>query len=184
MLAFIDSPVQLLVVVVVILIVFGPQKLPEMLGQLGRAVRELKRHTSDLSSSLRLDEPYDSRPYDSYSRYNAPSDPTVPASDLPAIGSSRDAPSGAPGSAPIGDFAAPALADLGEGAPGASSSPAASSRPRPADPSPGASSSAATAAQDGGPAGWQAGAPIGSVARDAAPAPDTSSPVNTAPPGV
>ena len=48
MLAFLDSPVQLIIAAVVILIVFGPQKLPEIAGQVGRALRELKRTTSDL----------------------------------------------------------------------------------------------------------------------------------------
>src|SRR5579859_3215314 len=64
MLAFIDSPIQILVVVVVLLIVFGPQKLPEMLNQLGRAIREFKRTTSDLSSSLNMEDRYEPQHYE------------------------------------------------------------------------------------------------------------------------
>lgn len=54
MLAFIDSPIQLLLAAVVILVVFGPQKLPEIAGQIGRALRELKRTTGDLQIRLIL----------------------------------------------------------------------------------------------------------------------------------
>lgn len=113
MLGFIDSPIQILVVVVVLLIVFGPQKLPEMLNQLGRAIREFKKTTSDLSSSLNLDdryEPhYDPPRYDSYGNhlYNDATTATVPEEDLHQLA--------APVSEPVeprGDFAASALADM------------------------------------------------------------------------
>ena len=70
MLAFLDSPVQLIIAAVVILIVFGPQKLPEIAGQVGRALRELKRTTSELQDTLSLDHSSDHNNYES--SYNPP----------------------------------------------------------------------------------------------------------------
>ncbi|HLI47882.1 MAG TPA: twin-arginine translocase TatA/TatE family subunit [Chthonomonas sp.] len=69
MLAFLDSPVQLIAVAVVLLIVFGPNKLPEILGQLGKAMREFRRYTSELSNTLNTsyyDSSYQPTRYDSY----------------------------------------------------------------------------------------------------------------------
>ena len=113
MLAFLESPIQLLFFAIVVLIVFGPQKLPEMLNQVGRAIREFKRTTSDLSSSLNLDdryEPHYSPPhYDSYG--NVTSDTassTVPAEDLVSLPASDSSPATEP---LYGDYAASALAD-------------------------------------------------------------------------
>jgi TatA/E family protein of Tat protein translocase len=112
MLAFIDSPIQILVVIVVLLIVFGPQKLPEMLNQLGRAIREFKKTTSDLSSSLNLEdryEPhYDPPRYDSYGNhlYNDSARAVVPEEESRQIADASPAPV-----EPRGDFAASALAD-------------------------------------------------------------------------
>jgi TatA/E family protein of Tat protein translocase len=113
MLAFLDSPIQLVVVAVVVLLVFGPQKLPEMLHQLGRAIREFKRTTSDLTNSLNVDdryEPHYNPPrYDSYgNQTDEYTSSSVPEEDM------RQLPSSAlttPADAPRGDFAASAFAD-------------------------------------------------------------------------
>ena len=43
---------ELLVIIVLALIVFGPGKLPEMMGQIGRAWRDFQRVTTDLSSEF------------------------------------------------------------------------------------------------------------------------------------
>jgi len=126
MLAFLDSPVQLIIAAVVILIVFGPQKLPEIAGQVGRALRELKRTTSDLQDSFnidttdhhRYDDHYTPPSYDSYGN-PAPAieshTSTVPETDVwqPANASSNT-PTALSAAEPVrGDFAASALADTG-----------------------------------------------------------------------
>jgi TatA/E family protein of Tat protein translocase len=126
MLAFLDSPVQLIIAAVVILIVFGPQKLPEIAGQVGRALRELKRTTSDLQDSFnvdhtdhhRYDEHYNPPSYDSYGNPSPAIEShtsTVPEADVwqPAANSSN-AHAALPAGEPLrGDFAASALADTG-----------------------------------------------------------------------
>jgi TatA/E family protein of Tat protein translocase len=46
------GPAELLLIVVLALIVFGPGKLPEIMGQLGKAVREFQKATSELSNEF------------------------------------------------------------------------------------------------------------------------------------
>ena len=62
------NPVQLMIVLAILLILFGPQKMPEIGAQLGRALRELRRSTQELQDALHgHDEPthtYDPPRYD------------------------------------------------------------------------------------------------------------------------
>jgi sec-independent protein translocase protein TatA len=53
------GPAEMLVIGVFALLVFGPQKLPEMARSVGRAIREFKKATGELSRELQvgLDEP-------------------------------------------------------------------------------------------------------------------------------
>lgn len=121
MLAFIDSPIQLMLAAVVILIVFGPQKLPEIAGQIGRALRELKRTTGELQDSFNLDhhkydQNYDPPHYDSYGNPTASTDttPSVPEADVWQPASETKSLTAASSSEPVhGDFAASALSDAG-----------------------------------------------------------------------
>lgn len=46
------GPMEILVIAVVGLIIFGPGKLPEVAGQVGKAVRDFRRMTTDLSSEF------------------------------------------------------------------------------------------------------------------------------------
>src|SRR5438552_11398173 len=46
------GPMELLLIVVLALIVFGPAKLPEIMGQVGKAVNDFRRATSDLSDEF------------------------------------------------------------------------------------------------------------------------------------
>lgn len=46
------GPMEILVIAVVGLIIFGPGKLPEVAGQVGKAVRDFRRLTTDLSSEF------------------------------------------------------------------------------------------------------------------------------------
>ena len=121
MLAFIDSPIQLLLAAVVILVVFGPQKLPEIAGQIGRALRELKRTTGDLQDSFNLDnnhrydQHYDPPHYDSYGNPTTSTDtttPSVPESDVWQPSTPETKSIAASASEPVhGDFAASALSE-------------------------------------------------------------------------
>ena len=62
------GPLEILVVGIVALIVFGPQKLPEMARSVGRALNELKRMASEVRSEFEMglddveDEPDDPPP--------------------------------------------------------------------------------------------------------------------------
>jgi TatA/E family protein of Tat protein translocase len=94
MLAFLDSPIQLLVVGVIVLLLFGPDKLPQIAKELGRALRELRRAGDELKNTINLDDRHDSHVspprYDSYgntyndygSASNEPRLPSVPEEDV------------------------------------------------------------------------------------------------------
>lgn len=56
------GPMELLVVLVIALLVFGPKKLPEIGRGVGSAIREFKRHSRDLVSFLE-EEPEPRRVY-------------------------------------------------------------------------------------------------------------------------
>lgn len=85
------GPTELLLILVVALIVFGPGKLPEMAGKLGRAVRELRRAqqslTNEFSRELRYDEQSRASPTEvEGARAEAPSSPSdeVPIAEIPS----------------------------------------------------------------------------------------------------
>ena len=46
------GPMELLLIVILALIVFGPAKLPEIMGQVGKAVNDFRRATTDLSDEF------------------------------------------------------------------------------------------------------------------------------------
>jgi sec-independent protein translocase protein TatA len=125
MLAFIDSPVQIAVVMVVVLLVFGPEKMKDIGKQLGRAIREIRRVGSDFRSTIdgednRYDPEYKPTHYDSNGNSSdTPTDysahynlPTVSEDDLhPAAITAGPA---TPDLEHRGDFAAAALSDTSE----------------------------------------------------------------------
>jgi TatA/E family protein of Tat protein translocase len=61
------SPQTIIVVVVVALLVFGPHKMPELMRQLGQALREFKKMSGDVQNAFSIDE------HLSYDRYDPPS---------------------------------------------------------------------------------------------------------------
>jgi TatA/E family protein of Tat protein translocase len=81
---------ELLVILIVALIVFGPSKLPELARSLGRAMAEFRRASNDLRSSFR----------------EAVEEPPKPATPEPAPPAALPAPP-AEASAPARDPAAP-----------------------------------------------------------------------------
>src|SRR5690242_8720206 len=58
------GPTEIVIILVIALLVFGPDKLPEIGRQIGSIYRELNRMRGDMQRALDLDE---------YSRYDVPS---------------------------------------------------------------------------------------------------------------
>ncbi|MGQ0680590.1 MAG: Sec-independent protein translocase subunit TatA/TatB [Actinomycetota bacterium] len=48
------GPAEMLVIGVFALLVFGPQKLPEIARSIGRAVKEFKKYSNELNKELKL----------------------------------------------------------------------------------------------------------------------------------
>jgi sec-independent protein translocase protein TatA len=69
------GPAELILILAVALIVFGPKKLPEIGKGLGNAMREFNKARNDFMESLNTDHEPDPEPYRSTS-YNTASDPT------------------------------------------------------------------------------------------------------------
>jgi sec-independent protein translocase protein TatA len=67
---FIESPVQILIVLTIALLVFGPKKLPEIGRQIGGALRELRKAAGEVSRSFSTDYEPDTTSYDSSSSYD------------------------------------------------------------------------------------------------------------------
>lgn len=119
MLAFIDSPIQIAVVMIVVLLVFGPEKMKDIGKQLGRAIREVRRAGSDFRNTLegedsRYDSEYKPPNYDQYNNdnstdysanYTLPSVPEQEGHAALGAGPSAEVPEYR------GDFAAAALGD-------------------------------------------------------------------------
>jgi sec-independent protein translocase protein TatA len=97
LLAMFESPVQIGIVLLIALLVFGPNKLPEIGKQIGTALRELRKATNDVVRSFNVDHEPDpeynpgsgtdyssSSYYNSYSSYN-PS-PSVDLTDYTIVG--------------------------------------------------------------------------------------------------
>ena len=86
-LAFIESPIALIALFLIILICFGPQKVPEIANQIGRALGEFRRATSSFQQSMRVED-FDTsyKQTTNYDSYGNPTDTsasyTVPAEDL------------------------------------------------------------------------------------------------------
>ncbi len=68
------GPAEILVILVVALIVLGPNKLPQAGRQLGKALSEVRRWTTDMKSEIKTVVDFEERP--SYSSPEYPSSPT------------------------------------------------------------------------------------------------------------
>ena len=69
------GPAEILVILVVALIVLGPNKLPQAGRQLGKALAEVRRWTTDMKSEIKTVVDFEERP--SYSSPEYPSSPTA-----------------------------------------------------------------------------------------------------------
>jgi TatA/E family protein of Tat protein translocase len=77
------SPPDMMIVMVIALIVFGPKKLPEVGRQLGQAMRELKKLTSELTESIHNESDGIKSAFDSVSPYKLNSGPIDSEQKLP-----------------------------------------------------------------------------------------------------
>lgn len=79
-LAFMDlNPIHIGIVLLIALLLFGPQKLPEVGKQLGNALRDLKKAGSDVMNSLNADHDPEPTPTPTYDySYPQPYDQSVP----------------------------------------------------------------------------------------------------------
>ena len=109
---------ELVVILVVALLVFGPNKLPEIARSLGRGLAEFRRASSELRQSFQ--EATDERPADGRGRtageraraLAARSEDAKPdAAPAGAAAPGPEAPTGAAGGAPAEPAAAPAPAE-------------------------------------------------------------------------
>ena len=78
------GPAELLVVLLVALVVFGPRKLPELGKSLGNGLREFRRSTQGLRDDLNITAP-------------APTAPTAPAASVAAAPAATHAVTATPG---------------------------------------------------------------------------------------
>ena len=84
-LAFLGSPADIGIILVLALIVFGPKRLPEIGKQLGHAMRELRKITEEVTGAAHsvhsevesVYKPVLSPPYDYGNPYATTSSPTV-----------------------------------------------------------------------------------------------------------
>jgi Tat protein translocase TatB subunit len=67
------SPLEVVTVAVVALIVFGPQKLPQIARQIGRAMNEVRRMASEVKSEFDSGLRYDDEDEDEKPRRSEPS---------------------------------------------------------------------------------------------------------------
>lgn len=96
--AFLGTP-EIIIILIVALIVFGPQKLPEIGRQIGAAMREMRKMSSEVQRALDLDE-YGGNSTSSYSSYESGrwydrgTAGTAPAGTVAASGDALALPSG------------------------------------------------------------------------------------------
>ncbi len=132
------GPAEILVVLVIALLVFGPDKMPDIAKQVGKGFREFRRVQQHLKSELRdvvseFDSPSPSAPVEQQAvpmlppRDDTATAPEWPAPEAPAPAASTDAPSAATPAAPSAapsPNAAPPAAPLPTPEPDAPSEPA------------------------------------------------------------
>jgi sec-independent protein translocase protein TatB len=85
---------EMLLILAVALIVFGPKRLPELAKSLGRALGEFKRATNDLKQSIETDTGLDDIKKDIKSQVNLDDQPTPSPADSADQAAESDEPLG------------------------------------------------------------------------------------------
>ncbi|GIV16148.1 MAG: hypothetical protein KatS3mg022_1583 [Armatimonadota bacterium] len=75
---------EVMMILIIGLIIFGPKKLPEIGRSLGNAIREFRRASNDIVNTFSLDTDYSSSSRRSYTDYSSYAEPTVSQSDIVA----------------------------------------------------------------------------------------------------
>lgn len=83
------GPLEVVLILVLALIVFGPEKLPELFAQLGRFTREIGRMTSEMTAEFNRAMQVDLEEASSAGQAASPASP--PAATSPAANGSTDA---------------------------------------------------------------------------------------------
>jgi sec-independent protein translocase protein TatA len=96
------GPIEIVIVLALALLVFGPQRLPQMGRTLGRSMREFRKASDDIRSSLSFsdDDEYDERESeDAGALTAAPTEPDLAADDEAAAATREpaDPAAGGPG---------------------------------------------------------------------------------------
>ena len=102
------GPAEILVVLVIALLVFGPNKMPEIARQVGRGVREFRRVQQHLRSELRdvvseFDSPFGTEPATPAGAPTGPSGSGDPVPTLPPVGDDTPRDNAAPDDATTAD---------------------------------------------------------------------------------
>jgi sec-independent protein translocase protein TatA len=93
------GPGELIIILVIALVIFGPGKLPEIGQSVGKGIREFRRAASDISDATHIDPP--AAPAPGAQTPAAPvSPPAMPATPAPAPPSASDPASSAVPPAP------------------------------------------------------------------------------------
>ena len=95
------GPAEILVVLVIALLVFGPNKMPDIAKQVGKGFREFRRVQQHLKSELR----------DVVSEFDSPTSPTVEQQAVPML-PPKESPADDAAPAPVADAPAPPAAPL------------------------------------------------------------------------
>ncbi len=78
---------ELIIVLVIALVVFGPKRLPELGSSLGKGIREFRKATTELQDSVKMDThgslPAE-QPYNNMNNYAAPTHTDVEYTAAPA----------------------------------------------------------------------------------------------------
>ena len=91
------GPAEILVILVIALLVFGPNKMPDIARQVGKGFREFRRVQQHLKSELR----------DVVSEFDSPTDATVAQQPAPMLPPKDDAPTPDAPAAPEASAAPP-----------------------------------------------------------------------------
>jgi sec-independent protein translocase protein TatA len=88
---------ELIIIMVIALIIFGPRKLPELGKSLGRSINEFKRASNDLQNTLeqeiKLEEQKEQKQAGDASRFSPPPDHfTSPSSDAAPVSRGSEPP--------------------------------------------------------------------------------------------
>jgi sec-independent protein translocase protein TatA len=70
---------EIFVVLLIVLLLFGAKRIPEIAGSLGKGINSFKRNLSDVEQSVRNELPRDDRPADRLA--STPRDTVVPSRD-------------------------------------------------------------------------------------------------------